>query len=89
MSQLSLRLLVEADFDPLLPARLLARLTVRNTLPPACAFRVGDADSLFADIVLPAMDLEAAERLAHQFRAIATVRAVTLVRRVSTLGSPK
>jgi hypothetical protein len=73
-----LHLCVEADLDPLLPGRLLGRLTVAGRMPEAFSFAVDATEMLRIEVMLPQGPLAAARRLAIQIGAVATVRRVVL-----------
>jgi len=76
------RLIVEADFDPQLPSRVLGRLAACNDLPDLFVARCRRPDSLSIELEFQG-DADAAGRLARQLQNVPSVRSVnwTITRR--------
>jgi hypothetical protein len=84
------RLVVEADFDPQFPSRVLQRFSERNTLPLRFqVVTIGEAESLRIEVEF-AGSIEAARLLTRRLLNLPSARSVDLsVRRVAAITSPQ
>lgn len=83
----SARLVLEADFDPQFPARVLQRFSERNTLPASFrAVTLGASEAIRVEVEFDAV-AEAARQLSKRLMNLPSARSVELsFRRGAALG---